>query len=133
MKRKSKVVLVCGDRKWTNWAAILTRLSKLPPGSTIVEGDAKGADRIAGHIAKALGFKLRVFPAKWGLYGKAAGPIRNWEQFEKTRPHLVIAFHNNLHKSRGGTRDIVALAYNRRCRVELIEDFENGIYGITDW
>jgi len=44
---------------------------------TLVHGGAPGADYLAGEVASALGWQVEVHPAHWGLYGKAAGPLRN--------------------------------------------------------
>lgn len=43
----------------------------------IVSGGATGADRCGEILAKAYGFKLKVFPADWDKYGKRAGALRN--------------------------------------------------------
>ena len=84
-------VLVCGSRDWTNRARIHTELKRLPAGTTIVHGCCRGADRIAGEVAKSLGFYVIEFPADWDLHGKAAGPIRNSQMLAEGRPHFVIA------------------------------------------
>jgi YspA, cpYpsA-related SLOG family len=117
-------VLVCGDREWTNEQSIrrvLTLLHKLHPETIVVEGDARGADKMAGRIWLELtGYdydQLEVYPADWTRYGKAAGRIRNrWQMNESFRKgqedgHYLtygVAFHRNLRQSRG-TRDMVTL------------------------
>lgn len=45
----------------------------------IVSGGARGADSLAERYAHEHGCKLKVFPAKWHLYGKGAGYRRNTE------------------------------------------------------
>jgi hypothetical protein len=52
-------------------------LARLPPGTTIIHGAARGADSIAGDVAAELGFTVRAYPADWSAHGRAAGPIRN--------------------------------------------------------
>jgi hypothetical protein len=42
-----------------------------------------------------------VFPAEWKKYGNAAGPIRNARMLNEGVPDVVIAFHENIHKSKG--------------------------------
>jgi len=116
------LVLVCGDRDWIDEGLIEKRLSQLPPGTTIVHGAARGADTLAGTVAKRLGFKVIPMPAKWTLYGKAAGPIRNREMLD-LKPRLVIAFHPNLERSRG-TKDCVTEAKRRGITTELIGEEE---------
>lgn len=111
-------VLVCGDRNWTDRTLIRDRLSQLPTGTVIVQGGARGADRLAEQVADDLGFVVENYPAEWDKYGRSAGPIRNREMLD-TRPHLVIAFHDDLSKSKG-TKDCVNEARNRNITVEVI-------------
>lgn len=72
-------VLVTGSRFWRLRFMIREDLEKLPSGTTIVHGDAPGADTIAGDIAKELGFTVEAHPADWKKHGCSAGPIRNAE------------------------------------------------------
>lgn len=111
-------ILACGDRFWNDKEKIRARLSVLPQGTEIIHGAARGADSIAGMLARALGFSVRAFPADWNKHGKAAGPIRNRLMLDQ-KPDLVIAFHSNLAESRG-TKDTVEEAKRRGITVELI-------------
>lgn len=113
------LVVVCGDRNWKDSTKIKQRLEQLPSGSTIIEGGARGADVMAGFIAKQLGFAALEITADWSQYGKTAGPMRNREMLD-LKPDLVIAFHSNLAKSRG-TADTVREARRRGIPVEVIE------------
>ena len=80
-------VLVCGSREWKNRDAIWRELKKLPEGTIIVHGAARGADRMAGEIARLLGFEVRQYPADWDNDGrKAAGPIRNSRMLKEEHP-----------------------------------------------
>lgn len=110
-------VLVCGGREWRNRVAIRDRLSKLPPGTVVIHGAARGVDRIAGEEAKSLGMMVHEFPAQWGKFGRAAGMIRNQRMLDEA-PDLVLAFHVNLGQSRG-TKDMVRRAQRRGIRVEI--------------
>lgn len=112
------VVLVCGDRNWTNRASITKRLKSLPKSTLILHGGARGADTIAGEEAAKLGLKVEVFPAEWDKYGPAAGPIRNVKMLDR-KPNLVIAFHPDLAKSRG-TAHTVREARKRQIKVHLV-------------
>jgi len=111
-------VLVCGDRNWKDAILIQERLSQLPSGAVVLHGDCRGADRIAGNVAEFLGLEVEKYPANWDKYGRSAGPIRNRDMLD-TRPHLVIAFHDDLTKSKG-TKDCVTEARNRNIPVEVI-------------
>ena len=114
-----KRALVCGDRNWTNREAIIAWLSKLKDWGydTVIEGEAKGADSIARDEAKEMGFEVIGFPAKWDLYGKAAGPIRNRQMLVEGKPDLVLAFHSDIQHSKG-TASMLRLA--RASKVESI-------------
>lgn len=115
----SIIVLVCGDRNWTNREAIFRVLSLLPPDTTILHGGCRGADNMAGEIAIELGMKVEIFPADWDRYGPAAGPIRNIQMLDKN-PKLVIALHENLAKSKG-TAHTVREARKRNIKVHIVK------------
>lgn len=97
-------LLVCGDRNWADQAAITQVLSELKP-TLVIEGDARGADKMAGLAADQLGIAKAVFPADWDKYHRAAGPIRNQQMLDQ-KPDLVLAFHDDLMNSKG-TKDMV--------------------------
>jgi hypothetical protein len=106
----TETIIVCGSREWANQEEIISFLQGLqcefkPSEITIVEGDCRGADKLAGAAAKSLGYGLIVCPADWKKHGKAAGPIRNQEMIDKYRPSMVVAFHNDYEHSKG-TKDM---------------------------
>lgn len=111
-------ILICGDRDWNDYWAIYDVISKLDRNSLIIYGAARGADTMAGTIATKLGFDVVPFKAKWNLYGKAAGPIRNREMLDEN-PDLVIAFHNDIENSKG-TKDCIKEAEKRGIEVKLV-------------
>ena len=107
-------VLVCGDRNWTDRASLFQALAILDTTvdeviTTIIEGTASGADTMAGEWADQTGIEHLRFPAQWGKYGKAAGPIRNQQMLDEGKPELVVYFHPDLANSRG-TGDMVRRA-----------------------
>ena len=112
-------VLICGDRNWTDQETIRQRMSKLPPNTTIIEGEARGADTIARDLAIEMGFTVLSFPANWEEYGQAAGVIRNTKMLIEGKPDIVIAFHPNITKSKG-TKDMVTKAKRAHVPVEVI-------------
>lgn len=116
-------VLCCGDRNWKNWKLIQKRLASLPKDAVIVEGEARGADKMCRYVAEQLGLEVRKYPADWDKYGKAAGPIRNRLQFDTEQPDMVIAFHNDLASSKG-TKDMVEYARSKGCPIEVISEAE---------
>jgi hypothetical protein len=131
LRRKSRV-LVCGDRHWTNREAIRRVLQGLIERGydDLIHGGAKGVDTLAGEVWK---YDLKqsepwVFKAEWSLYGRAAGPIRNQRMLDEGKPDLVVAFHNDLPKSKG-TKDMVkraqkadvpVLLYNEQLAADLV-------------
>lgn len=94
-------VLVCGSRKWSDKQRIQDELRKLPIGTVIIEGGARGADELAAKVAKELGFKVKEYSANWERYGRAAGPIRNKQMLDGGKPDIIYAFHTNIMKSKG--------------------------------
>ncbi len=116
------VVLVCGDRNWQNFKVIEDNLKGLGPLTVIVHGDARGADKIAGWIARTkLDYVVRPYPADWNGLGKKAGPLRNRQMFDKEKPQLVLAFHNDIANSKG-TKDMVEYARSQGCPVNIITE-----------
>lgn len=102
-------VLCCGDRWWSDRKFIFDVLSTLPEDTVIIHGNCRGADRMAAAAARKLKLQIISFPAKWRLYGKSAGPIRNEQMINEGLPDKVYAFHDNLDQSRG-TRDMIERA-----------------------
>lgn len=78
-------VVVCGSRGWTSAGQVheaLERRWARHGDLTVLEGGARGADRIAGRWAAARrmrGVGWVRFPADWHGLGNAAGPLRNRE------------------------------------------------------
>lgn len=85
-------VLVTGSRAWVDVFAIRSRLAALPPGSTVVVGDARGADRIAARVARSLGLDVVVYPADWSKHGRRAGILRNLAMLDEPLDR-VLAFY----------------------------------------
>lgn len=93
------LAIVCGDRHWTNLKRIKSVLKSYNIGK-IIQGDCKGADKLAAQAALSLKIKVVSCPADWETHGRAAGPIRNRQMLE-LEPEIVLAFHNNLANSKG--------------------------------
>jgi hypothetical protein len=110
-------VLVCGSRDWVDGSLVRRRLSEIQPGTTVIHGDCRGADRMAGGVAKMFKLEVVAVPADWSL-GRKAGPIRNRKMLDM-KPDLVIAFHDDLDSSLG-TKDCVTEARRRGIPVEVI-------------
>lgn len=88
-------LLVCGGRDFEDTEhayAVLDRLHRQQGIDVLIEGNARGADRIAGYWARRNGVTNLKFPADWDKHGKAAGAIRNQQMIEEGRPDMVLAF-----------------------------------------
>ncbi len=116
-------VIVCGDREWSNESVICERLHKLPSDTIIIQGECEGADNLAMYLAREIGLDVVGFYANWQKYGRSAGPRRNIKMLN-TNPSLVLAFHDDLDKSKG-TKHIVGEARKRGIKVEVISSREN--------
>lgn len=106
------IVLVSGSRHWKDEQLVIDVLSKFPSGTTVVHGDATGADTIAHVVAEELGFKIVKFPVSrddWKKMGKAAGPIRNKKMLLETNPDVVVAFLDESAPS-PGTKNMIKTA-----------------------
>jgi hypothetical protein len=106
-------ILITGDREWFDKlmiSAVLRSVTmfKDPASVTVIEGEARGADRLGASAARGLGLNVEPYPAEWDQYGRAAGHIRN-QQMLDTGVDLCLAFHDRLDESKG-TADMV-----RRC------------------
>lgn len=136
------VVLVTGDRYWSNRQLILTTLDAIhldTPITRLVEGCARGADRLAGDHVNPFHLSGWAYlrhipgghhPAHWRhtidcdpgcrrVVGRPAGVIRNAEMLDQEQVDRVVAFHPDLSTSRG-TRDMVDRATRAGIPVLLI-------------
>jgi hypothetical protein len=83
----------------------------------LINGGAAGADTLAREWAVDRKVDHLTLYAKWEIFGKSAGPIRN-RLMAKKRPRLVVAFHPNLDESKG-TRDMIKVANDRGIKVKI--------------
>ncbi len=127
-------LLICGSRDWTETAIVRALIRGCFPNGPsqndrLIEGCCEtGADKI-GHdyLGDNVGFHMH-FPAEWEkcgsecppggharrnargiLYCPGAGPRRNQKMIDEGQPDVVLAFTNDLKKSKG-TKDMVQKA-----------------------
>lgn len=108
-----KTLLVCGGRDFHDDRVLFAGMkravaalgAKGPADLRVIHGGARGADLLAGRIARKVGILVVVFPARWDLYGKAAGFRRNRQMLEEGHPDLVLAAPGGR-----GTEDMVRQA-----------------------
>ena len=124
-------VVVCGSRHFSDplsaTAAIVKRVQELPSGSTVIHGNAAGADRLAAFAAEKAGLDVISMPADWETHSascwcrgqgwcREAGKRRNLKMLDR-RPDLVIAFWNGAST---GTLHTITHARRRGISVEVI-------------
>jgi hypothetical protein len=103
-------ILVCGGRDYTDMATLYRVLdAALRSGPVeIIQGGAKGADRLAKTWATDRGVFCQTFEAEWDRHGRAAGSIRNRQMLTEGRPNMVLAFPGGR-----GTANMVKQAQER--------------------
>lgn len=111
-------ILVFGSRDWNDKTIVedvLWRL-KLDGISEVVHGACRGADAIAGEIARKFEMPVSEYPADWKRLGSKAGPIRN-QLMLNSNPGIsfAVAFHDDLAGSRG------SLDMKRRCQAKCLK------------
>jgi hypothetical protein len=118
-------LLVCGSRTWTDQARLRQVLDQVVSEHddgqvTVIEGDARGADRLAGQLARERGWRLERYPADWTREGRAAGFRRNARMLREGRPDLVVAFTVGPLAESRGTADMVRRAQEAGVPVQVI-------------
>ena len=103
-------VLVCGGRNFADVEQlnrVLDEFNEEDPIDTLLEGGAKGAERMAGMWARnhEPRINVEVFPANWDKYGRSAGFVRNKQMLDQGKPFMVVAFVGGV-----GTKMMIKLA-----------------------
>lgn len=101
-------LLACGGRNFTDRDfvfEVLDRIHAKRPIVLVIEGGARGADRMARMWAISRGIQYVTESAQWELYGKSAGHIRNQAMLDLWNPDGVVAFPGGR-----GTADMVSKA-----------------------
>lgn len=101
-------LIVAGGRDFTDVDRIVQEVYGLMVNElkdfdiTIVQGEARGADKSAKLAAQRLNLKCDSYPADWDKHQKAAGPIRNRQMAEIADG--LLAFWDGESK---GTADMI--------------------------
>lgn len=101
-------LLVCGGRDYSNVAVVHHALHSIHTRrgiALLIEGGARGADRLARLWAQQNGVPYETYDADWKKYGNAAGPIRNGRMLKEGKPDGVLAFPGER-----GTNDMMEQA-----------------------
>jgi len=88
----------------------LHQLRKKLPITEVVGGGANGADLCGKTFAKVNHIPYKEFKARWGCYGKSAGPIRNKQMAEYA--DALIAFPGGR-----GTEDMIRQAKEKGLKI----------------
>ena len=98
--------LICGGRDFANKEMFADAMSELVRKRgmpiRIINGGALGADWMAMEWAQHHAIEFIIVAAEWGIYGRAAGHLRNQAMLDKYHPDLVVAFPGGK-----GTADMV--------------------------
>lgn len=108
-------VIVCGGRDLTDRFYVrdaLDRFHQVHGITCVIQGGAKGADRLAYEWAADRMIMVHNEPADWQTHGKKAGPMRNQRMIDEHQPNAVIAF-----KGGAGTADMVRRA--KQCGIPV--------------
>lgn len=106
----SKHILVTGSRDWPLSYLIASLMREEWEANAVVHhGGARGADTIAGAVARRMGLKEEIHPAQWSTHGRRAGFVRNQEMVE-LKPDVVLAFQMNNSKGCQHTIDLAKAA-----------------------
>jgi hypothetical protein len=92
-------------------------LARIGPDMLVINGGAAGADTLAREWAVDRRVDHLTLYAKWDLFGRSAGPIRN-RRMARKKPKLVLAFHPDLAKSKG-TRDMIGIAQRLKIKYKV--------------
>jgi hypothetical protein len=110
-------IIVCGGRDFTDrtWLFhVLDSIRTKAGVAVIIQGGARGADRLAKQWADERGVPASTFRADWVKFGRKAGPIRNQHMIDEGNPTLVIAFPGGR-----GTADMLARA--KEARIDFMQ------------
>ena len=111
-------VIIAGSRDITSYSLVEEAVASSRFAITeVVSGGARGVDELGEWYATERGLPIKRFPANWGQFGKAAGPIRN-ETMSKYADALIAVWDG---ESRG-TADMInkAKLKNLKIYVELV-------------
>ena len=117
-------MIVAGCRTFQDYALLCAHLDRITdeiPGKIeLISGHASGADALGERYAREHKIKLRVFPARWDLYGRAAGIIRNQQMmvYALKKSAIAVFFWDG---SSHGTRDAIRRALKAGIDTRIIQ------------
>jgi len=113
-------VIIAGTRTFNDYDLLVESCDKLlvnkHPNIEIVNGGARGADRLGGKYAIQKGYKMKKFAADWDEYGRSSGYIRNEEMAQYA--DALICFWDGHSK---GSGHMINLAREYKLKVRVVK------------
>ena len=124
--------IVCGSRTYSDYEYMCDKLEGYNL-DFIIQGDARGADRIAKNFADFMGIPHRDVAADWSM-GSRAGYFRNFEMANLLNDRrdlgdttLVLAFVDKPLVQSRGTAMMCDLANDNRHQVMIYQNRDDVI------
>lgn len=114
-------LLIAGSRGYTHYVDFKRKVDKMitkldKKEITIIEGGARGVDRLGRRYAIENNIPYKTFVAEWDKYGKRAGMMRNALMAE-TATHAIIFWDGKS----PGTKNMIALLKEREVKHVVIK------------
>lgn len=123
-------IIIAGSREFNDYKLLKTSIRDILKNISlesinkikIISGTARGADQLGERFAKQFNLQVVKFPAKWDIFGKRAGYIRNEEMAKYSVKDgnygMLVAFWDG--KSRG-TKHMIDLSKKHGLEVHVIK------------
>lgn len=123
-------IIIAGSRDFNDYKLLKTSIRDILKNISlegiskikIISGTARGADQLGERFAKQFKLEVVMFAAKWDIFGKRAGYIRNEEMakyaVEDNNFGMLVAFWDG--ESRG-TNHMINLAKKHGLEVHVIK------------
>lgn len=108
------VVGIVGSRDFYDYEYLCKIMNNIH-ATTIVSGDARGADSLGERFATTFGIPLIKHIPNWDLYGKSAGMIRN--KLIVADADMVVAFWDDVST---GTKNSIDLAKKTNKKLVIV-------------
>ena len=118
-------ILIAGTRTFNDYELLRKEVDSfieeitapvLPVLIRILSGGASGADALGERYAKQRKHILKVMPADWNKYGRAAGPLRNKQMGD--RADACIVFWDGISR---GTKNVIDLCKKAKVQCKVIQ------------
>ena len=83
--------IIAGSRSITDYSSLLQAVLDCPfEVTSVVSGGANGVDQMGEKLAKEYCLPLEIYNAKWDIYGKSAGYLRNLEMAKNAESLILL-------------------------------------------